>query len=118
LQGGKKVVQQITEAIHLQEKLLLVLSVNSIGSEWVATEIKKARKREREEGHQVLFPIRLTSFDVLKNWELFDSDAGSDLAEEVRSYFIPDFSNWRDESSYRKALDRLLSDLKTSDENR
>ncbi|MDX2453880.1 hypothetical protein [Desulfosarcina sp.] len=45
-------------------------------------------------------------------WELFDADTGTDLAAEVRSYFIPDFSNWKDHDSYTKAFDRLLRDLK------
>lgn len=52
------------------------------------------------------------SFEELKKWELFDSDTGTDLAEEIRSYFIPDFSDWENHDSYKKALDRLLRDLK------
>jgi len=90
LQGGEKVVQQITEAIHLQEKLLLVLSVNSIGSKLGGNRNKESKKAgARKRVIKFSFPIRLTSFDVLKNWELFDSDAGSDLAEEVRFIFYP-----------------------------
>jgi hypothetical protein len=36
-----------------------------------------------------------------------------DLAAEVREYFIPDFSNWKDHDAFEKAFARLQSDLKT-----
>jgi uncharacterized protein YjbI with pentapeptide repeats len=44
--GGKKIHEQIDEAIRLHDKLLLILSPASIRSPWVETEIAKARKRE------------------------------------------------------------------------
>jgi hypothetical protein len=59
----------------------------------------------------VLIPIRLISFEAIKKWESFDADTGRDYAKEVREYFIPDFSNWRDRGAYEKALQRLLDDL-------
>ena len=49
-------------------------------------------------------------------WELFDADRGTDLADEVRSYFIPDFSNWMDHDSYKKAFEKLLKNLKAGTE--
>jgi len=33
-------------------------------------------------------------------------------AREVREYFIPDFSNWKDHNSYQAAFQRLVGDLK------
>ena len=48
LRGGEKVIRQITDAIRTHDKLLLVLSTKSIGSNWVATEIKKAKKYQVE----------------------------------------------------------------------
>jgi hypothetical protein len=36
---------------------------------------------------------------------------------EIREYFIPDFSNWKNHDSYQEAFQRLLSDLKASDPN-
>ena len=54
-------------------------------------------------------------YDELRDWELFDADSGTDLAAEVRSYFIPDFSNWKDHDSYKKAFERLLKDLKAKE---
>jgi hypothetical protein len=114
MKGGKKSYDQINDAIRLHDKLLLVLSENSITSDWVATEIKKARRREKREKRQVLFPISIVNHDTLKNWELFDADLGSDLAEEVRSYHIPDFTNWKNHDSYEGALKKLIADLKNN----
>ena len=59
MQAGKKVHEQIDEAIRRYEKLLLILSENSMNSEWVKTEIANARQREIKEKKRVLFPIRL-----------------------------------------------------------
>jgi hypothetical protein len=111
MRSGKKVHEQIDEAIRVYDKLLLILSSASMESEWVKTEISKARKREIREGKRVLFPIRLCSFETLRDWECFDADAGKDSAREIREYFIPDFSNWKDHDSYKLAFDRLLKDL-------
>jgi hypothetical protein len=114
MKGGKKIHEQIDEAIRLHDKVLPILSPASIESEWVKTEIAKARKRELKEKRRVLFPIRLVSFESLRDWEYFDADIGKDSAREIREYFIPDFSNWKDHDSYLKAFDRLLRDLKAS----
>jgi len=110
--GGKKIHEQIDEAIRLHDKLLLILSPGSISSPWVETEIAKARKREVRDERRVLFPVRLVDFETLKNWECFDADTGKDSAREIREYFIPDFSDWKNHDSYQKALKGLLKDLK------
>jgi hypothetical protein len=111
VQGGKKLHEQIDEAIRIHDKLLLILSEASMESEWVETEISKARKREVKENRRVLFPIRLCAFETLRDWECFDADTGKDSAREIREYFIPDFSNWKDHDAYNLAFDRLLKDL-------
>jgi hypothetical protein len=112
IKGGRKLHEQIDEAIRLHDRLLLILSEHSMSSEWVNTEIAKARKREVKEGKRVLFPVRLVEFEVLRDRECFDGDTGKDSAREIREYFIPDFSNWKDHDSYRTAFQRLVSDLK------
>ncbi len=112
LLGGKKIYDQINQAIVLHEKLLIILSEQSLKSSWVATEIKRARTRERLENRKMLFPISLVSFDLIKEWELFDADLGTDLAAEIRSYHIPDFSNWRNLENYNMEIGRLLKSLK------
>ena len=59
----------------------------------------------------MLFPIRLVSFEAIRKWECFDADIGKDSAREVREYFVPDFSKWRDRVAYEKTFERLLDDL-------
>src|ERR1017187_5273944 len=78
-QRGRKLRDQIDEAIRLHEKLLLILSPDSIQSKWVETEIVRARRREKREGVQVLFPVSIAPFDQLRDWECFDADTGEDL---------------------------------------
>lgn len=112
VKGGKKLHEQIDQAIRVHERLLLILSPDSMESEWVKTEIAKARKRELQEKRQVLFPLRLVPFKALRDWECFDADTGKDSAREIREYFIPDFSNWKSHDPYQEALGRLLRDLK------
>jgi uncharacterized protein YjbI with pentapeptide repeats len=113
LQGGKKLHEQLFAAIQIHDRLLIVLSEHSIQSEWVMTEIRKAREVERRENRRKLFPVRLVDFDTLRNWSCFDADAGKDLAVEVREYFIPDFSNWKNHDAFEKEFNRLQQDLKT-----
>ena len=114
IQGGRKLREQIDEAIQVHDRLLLALSEDSMDSEWVKVEIRKARKRELEEHRQMLFPIRLVPYGVLRDWVCLDAD-GKNLAEEIREYFIPDFANWKDHDSFQKGFDRLLKDLKSPD---
>ncbi len=51
------------------------------------------------------------------NFELFDADTGIDTAAEIREYFIPDFSNWKDHDSFEAAYQRLMQDFKPSPED-
>jgi len=82
--------------------------------EWVRTEIRNARKAEGREKRRKLFPIRLVNFETIRDWECFDADTGKDSAREIREYFIPDFSNWKEHDSYQAGLGRLIGDLKSS----
>jgi uncharacterized protein YjbI with pentapeptide repeats len=113
VQGGKKLHEQIDEAIRIYDRLLLILSDASMDSEWVKTEIAKARKRETREKKRMLFPVRLVEFSRLRDWECFDGDTGKDSAREVREYYVPDFSNWKDHDSYQVEFQKLIRDLKT-----
>ena len=84
-------------------------------SEWVITEIQRARETEMKEGRRKLFPITIVEFEKVKAWKRFDADTGKDLAKEVREYFIPDFSNWKDHDAFEKAFERLLRDLRAEE---
>lgn len=45
---------------------------------------------------------------------LFPSST-SDLAVELREYFIPDFSNWKDHDAFEVSFARLLEDLRAEE---
>jgi uncharacterized protein YjbI with pentapeptide repeats len=114
MKGGDYFSDQIDRAIQVHDRLLLVLSENSIASNWVIREIKRARKVEEKEGRKKLFPISLTGYEALRGWECLDHDSGLDLAEEVRKFHIPDFSNWKSHDDFERAFARLYDDLKAS----
>jgi len=115
-QGGRKLHEQIDDAIRLHDKLLLILSEDSMNSEWVKTEISKARAREIRDGAKVLFPVRLCSFSALEKWRCFDTGSGEDHAPEIRKFYIPDFSNWGTKNkTYQHELNKLLRDLKPAE---
>jgi hypothetical protein len=114
IRGGRKIHEQIEEAIRVYDKLLLILSDASMNSNWVKTEIANARAHERQQNGQMLFPITLVSYDRIKSWKLFDADSGIDSAREIREYYVPDFSGWKDHDSYQQTFERLVRDLKAS----
>jgi len=115
MKGGQKTIEQLERAIQVHDRLLIVLSEQSMQSEWVMTEIRKARKAEIKENRRKLFPIRLVDFDAIRKWKCFDADMGKDLAVEVREYHIPDFSKWKEHDPFEKAFDRLLRNLKAEE---
>ena len=112
IQVGKKIHEQIDQAIRVYDRLLIILSEHSMDSAWVSTEIANARQKELATKRRGLFPVGLVDFETIRQWKCFDADTGKDSAREIREYFIPDFSNWRSHDSYKKGFDRLLRDLK------
>jgi len=104
LKIGDKIRFGIDEAIRVHDKLLLILSENSIDSQWVEQEVETALEKERNEDRLILFPIRIDD-------SVFDTKAG--WAPYVKnSRHIGDFSNWKDHDSYKESFERILRDLK------
>jgi len=101
---GARIRPAIDEAIHRQEKLLLILSESSIGSQWVEQEVETALEKERQEGPLVLFPIRLDDA-VLR-----EKAGWASLLKKTRH--IGDFRQWEDDDTYQKAFARLLRVLR------
>ncbi len=98
---------EIDQAIQLHDRLLLLLSTNSMESAWVEHEVRTALERERKQGQPVLFPIRLDDavMGTTQQWAY-------DLR---RQRHIGDFTRWKDHDAYQKAFERLLRDLKAKD---
>lgn len=101
---GDKIRYRIDEAIHLQDKLLLLLSEHSIASAWVGNEVEAALEREVRQQREVLFPVRLDDA-VLQTSQIW-------AATLCRTRHIGNFTNWTDPQAYQIAFDRLLHDLK------
>ena len=110
LRIGDKFRARIDEAIRLHDKLLLILSEDSVNSTWVEDEVESALEKERtakERGEErtVLFPIRLDS-------AVMETDAAW-AASIRRTRHIGDFTDWKDHDAYQESFQRLLRDLKS-----
>ncbi len=103
---GDKIRQTIDQTIRVYDKLLLVLSEHSIASDWVEKEVETAFEEERRRKKTVLFPIRLDS-------TVMDTDEAW-AADIRRTRHIGNFVQWKEHSEYKKAFERLLSDLKAA----
>jgi uncharacterized protein YjbI with pentapeptide repeats len=103
LKIGDMFQERIEESIRTHDKLLLVLSENSINSSWVEREVQAAFEKERLQQSNVLFPVRLDDavMDSSRAW----------AAEIRRTRHIGDFRRWKDHNSFQSSLDRLLRDL-------
>lgn len=107
LKTGDRFRQRIDEAIRVYDKLLVVLSENSIQSAWVEEEVEGALEKERRENKLSLFPIRLDDavMETKQAW----------AASLRRLRHIADFTKWKDHDFYQNAFKRLLHDLQGRD---
>jgi hypothetical protein len=115
LKGGHKLHEQIDEAIRVYDKFIIVLSPESLRSKWVMNEVRRTRKAELANNRRKFFPIAVTDYRKIEAWECLDPDTGTDLAAEIREYYIPDFRDWKNHDSFEKAFAQLLEGLKAVD---
>jgi hypothetical protein len=94
-------------AIRVRDKVLLILSENSIGSAWVKKEVTAAFDEEDRHKRTVLFPIRVDDA-VMETNEAW--------AAQIRHRLIGDFRDWKDFNGYKKSFERVLRDLKRATE--
>ena len=104
MKTGDVIRSRIDDAIHMHDKLLLILSQHSVESSWVEKEVETAFEKERRQKRHVLFPVRLDDV-VLRSQTGWAADIR-------RMRHITDFSDWKDHDTYQKAFARLLRDLK------
>ena len=101
---GDKIRDVIYKEIGVKDKLLLIMSKESVNSDWVEEEVVKALAEEKIKGNHILLPIRIDQevMTTSKAW-----------AEKIRNNrHIGDFTNWDDMVKYKKAFGGLLRDLK------
>jgi len=101
---GDKIRPVIDESIRVYDKLLLILTEQSIKSAWVEKEVETAFEKEQRQQQTVLFPIRLDEA-VMEAKEAWAADIR-------RTRHIGDFCGWKNHDNYRAAFERLLRDLK------
>lgn len=109
---GDKIYKQVKKAISTFDRLLIVLSTHSMESNWVRTELASAISREQREKSRILFPVSLVPIAEIRDWECHDSDSGIDIARELRTYHIPEFSNWRNQESFNKQVAKVVGALR------
>jgi uncharacterized protein YjbI with pentapeptide repeats len=116
LKPGRKIHEEIDAAIRLYDKLVLILSPDSIESKWVKVEIGKARRREIKEKRRMLFPVSLVDHKTVEGWECFDADLAEDSAREIREYLIPNFASWKtDHDAYKREFEKVVAALEATD---
>jgi uncharacterized protein YjbI with pentapeptide repeats len=101
---GDRIRNRLDDSIRLHDKLLLILSETSIASQWIEQEVETALEKEREQGCDVLFPIRLDDAVMRQNsgWPAFIK----------KTRHIGDFCEWKNPDEYQKGFKRLLNDLR------
>lgn len=104
LKIGDRFVSKIDQEIRQRDKLILVLSKNSIGSTWVEAEVETAISQEKSTGKNILFPIAID-----KEFKKSDTWWAHEIQKKVN---VGDFSDWKNHDSYTKSLNKLLSSLK------
>jgi uncharacterized protein YjbI with pentapeptide repeats len=99
---GETIEESVDQAIQVYDKLILILSKNSIDRAWVRHEFERAVAKEKREKQIVLYPIRLDDavFETTEQW-----------AYDLRKRHISDFGNWTNPLMYQHAINRLLRDL-------
>src|SRR5262249_29828994 len=93
LRIGDKFIDEIDSAIRLRDKVVLVLSEDSINSDSVEDEVTTAFEEERKRKQIVLFPIRLDDA-VMETNEAW--------AARLRARHIGDFSKWKNHDDYQQ----------------
>jgi hypothetical protein len=94
----------VDRAIRQNPVMLLILSENSIKSDWVEFEAKSARELEKVSGRDILCPIALDN-----SWK--DCDWPGVLRQQIMDYNILDFSKWKDEGEFEEKSRRLVNGL-------
>ena len=95
---------QIDRAIRQNPTVLLILSKNSMNSDWVQHEVRKARDLEKELGRDALCPIALDDSWNSSHWP-------QRVMEQVMEYNILDFSEWEEDGKFVHTFNKLIEGL-------
>lgn len=101
LHEGAEILPSITMSVRQHDKLILILSKYSLYSETIINELKAAQEKEQQQKQQVLFPICLDD-TAKQNW----------TPTNLYASHVEDFTHWKLQVEYERALRHLLSDMK------
>ena len=108
LRPGDVMIDAITDAIRLRDKVLVCCSLASLTSGWVDQELTAALEIERRERKKIIIPLDLDGY-------LFDGWEGG-KAPLVRERVAADFKGWQlDNAKYEEQFERVVKALRTGD---
>jgi hypothetical protein len=96
--------KQVDRAMRLNPTVLLILSTNSVKSDWVEHEVRLARKLEIETKRDVLCPVALDDEWKSCQWP-------ERIKEQIMEYNILDFAKWSDDSFFERMFTKLIEGL-------
>jgi len=92
-------IRPLDPSIRYHDKLLLLLSQESLLSDWVKLEVQAALREEDRRGETVIFPLQLDhALESGPAW----------ITRLRQSRPITNFSQWQDPEVYQQTLDQLL----------
>jgi len=109
VKGDDLLPDHVDDSMRIYDKLILLLSKDSMASTWVGREVQIALDREAQFKRQgikqaVLFPITLDG-------SLSNPDAPWWASALRAEHHILDFTHWRQQDIYQAVFRRLLGDL-------
>jgi TIR domain len=99
-----RIEKQIDRAIRQNPTVLLVLSENSLNSDWVEHEFRTARDLETNMERDVLCPVALDASWKSSRWP-------KRVMEQITEYNILDFSEWKDDGKFDGMFRKLIDGL-------
>ena len=104
LKMGDNFMDAIGRAIESYDKVLLLLSKDSVNSDWVQSEVEMVMERERSEKKTILIPIMLdhSIMDTSKSW----------VKMITRTRHIGNFEAWQYAESYQNSMGQLVRGMR------
>lgn len=103
---GESISKQIERGIHESDKVVVILSSESIQSSWIQHEINKALEMENKTNKNILFPITIDD-------SIFSEHSGP-FGSQLRDKYILHFEDWTNSTAYKSSLSRLAKSLVVS----
>jgi uncharacterized protein YjbI with pentapeptide repeats len=94
----------VDRAMRLNPTVVLVLSEDSVESDWVEDEVDRARKLEKELKHPVLCPVALDDA-----WK--DCAWSRPLRTQIKKFNVLPFHSWQDPTAFEGMFRRLIEGL-------